>query len=149
MEPLWSPVVATGRNRRQMPHPRKRRKQAKTVAMRCDRLPETFHGKGAPPLRKGGGRLPGSARSAKSCEPYGPQDCRRDSATSWRSRQSLRLPRYPRISRASIVVAAAFAALAAGAAEPDETRAVKGRPWKKRLRRNTRRGVDVERVSAP
>ena len=51
-----------------------RLKQAKTVAAGCDRLPETFHGKDAPPPRKGGGRLTGSARSAKSREPEDPQD---------------------------------------------------------------------------
>jgi hypothetical protein len=45
MEPLWSPAVATGRNRSQMAQLRVRRKQAKTVAMRCQRLPEMFHGK--------------------------------------------------------------------------------------------------------
>ncbi len=52
----------------------KRLKDAKTVAVGCDQLPKELHGKGAPPLGKGGGRLPGSARSAKSCEPEGPQD---------------------------------------------------------------------------
>jgi len=31
MEPLWSPVVATGRNRSQMRSPQKRQKQAETV----------------------------------------------------------------------------------------------------------------------
>jgi hypothetical protein len=41
MEPLWSPVVATGGNRPQMRSTRKPRKQAKTVAVGCDRL----HGK--------------------------------------------------------------------------------------------------------
>jgi hypothetical protein len=45
MEPLWSPVVATGGNRAQMKPPPKPRNQAKTVAVRCDQLPETFHGK--------------------------------------------------------------------------------------------------------
>jgi len=39
MEPLWSPVVATGGNQRQIGRGRKRRKQAKTVAVLCDRLP--------------------------------------------------------------------------------------------------------------
>src|SRR5438128_10364544 len=38
MEPLWSPVVATGGNQRQIGCARKRRKQAKTVAVGCDRL---------------------------------------------------------------------------------------------------------------
>lgn len=38
MEPLWSPVVATGGNRWQNATPQKRLKQAKTVAVGCDRL---------------------------------------------------------------------------------------------------------------
>jgi len=45
MEPLWSPVVATGRKRSQIRHAQKPRKQAKTVAVGCDRLPETSDGK--------------------------------------------------------------------------------------------------------
>src|SRR5439155_10003644 len=45
MEPLWSPVVANGGNRRQIEESRKPQKQAKIVAAGCDPLPETFHGK--------------------------------------------------------------------------------------------------------
>jgi hypothetical protein len=45
MELLWSPAVATGRNRWQMERRRRRLRQAKTVAMGCDQLPESFHGK--------------------------------------------------------------------------------------------------------
>jgi hypothetical protein len=45
MEPLWSPAVATRGNRWQMGRPQERLKQAKTVAVGCDGLPETFHGK--------------------------------------------------------------------------------------------------------
>src|SRR6266508_260821 len=45
MEPLWSPVVATGGNQRQIDYARKRGKQAKSVAVDCHRLPATFHGK--------------------------------------------------------------------------------------------------------
>jgi hypothetical protein len=45
MEPLWSPVVATGSNQRPIDRARRRLKQAKTIAVRCARLPETFHGK--------------------------------------------------------------------------------------------------------
>jgi hypothetical protein len=45
MEPLWSPVFATGGNQRQIDPPQNREKQAKTVAVCCDRLPEAFHGK--------------------------------------------------------------------------------------------------------
>jgi hypothetical protein len=42
MEPLWSPVVATGGNRRQIGSAQTRPKQAKTFVVGCDRLPETF-----------------------------------------------------------------------------------------------------------
>jgi len=45
MEPLWSPVVATGGKRRQIAERRKRQEQAKSVATGCYQLPETFHGK--------------------------------------------------------------------------------------------------------
>jgi hypothetical protein len=45
MEHLWSPAGATDGNRWQMERPRKRLKQAKTVAVGCDRLPQPFHGK--------------------------------------------------------------------------------------------------------
>jgi hypothetical protein len=61
MEPLWSPVVATGRNRSQLEQPRKLPNQAKTVAVGCDQLPQGAHGKqgvcrGLPPVA--GGPLP-------------------------------------------------------------------------------------------
>ena len=45
MEPLWSPVVATGGNRPQIDRRSRPRKQAKSVATGCHPLPETFHGK--------------------------------------------------------------------------------------------------------
>jgi hypothetical protein len=45
MEPLWSPVVATGGNRWQIGSEQTRLKQARTVAVGCDRLRATFHGK--------------------------------------------------------------------------------------------------------
>jgi hypothetical protein len=45
MEPLWSPVVATGGNRRQIEESPRAQKQAKTVATGCHPLPEKFHGK--------------------------------------------------------------------------------------------------------
>src|SRR3954447_15620507 len=45
MEPLWSPVVATGGNQPQTYRARRRRKQAKSVATVCHQLPEKFHGK--------------------------------------------------------------------------------------------------------
>src|SRR5919201_474684 len=45
MEPLWSPVVATGGNRSQIARALKPPKHAKTVAVGCDRLPRAAHGK--------------------------------------------------------------------------------------------------------
>src|SRR5207247_6771465 len=45
MEPLWSPVVATGGNRCQIDCRSKLQKHAKSVTTGCHRLPETFHGK--------------------------------------------------------------------------------------------------------
>src|SRR5919106_1549855 len=45
MEHLWSPAGATGGNRWQMGTAQKRLRQAKTVAVGCDQLPESFHGK--------------------------------------------------------------------------------------------------------
>jgi hypothetical protein len=44
MEPLWSPVVATGGNRSQNGEAQKPHKQAKTFAVGCDRLPQRAHG---------------------------------------------------------------------------------------------------------
>ena len=38
-------MLATGRNRWQMALPRNPPKQAKTVAVGCDQLPESLHGK--------------------------------------------------------------------------------------------------------
>src|SRR5207249_10434418 len=61
VEPLWSPVVATGGNQRQIGRARKRRKQAQTVAVGCDRLPATFHGKEGV---DGSSPLEGSAKAA-------------------------------------------------------------------------------------
>ena len=45
MEHLWSRAGATGGNRWQMEKPKKGLKEAKTVAMGCDRLPFGAHGK--------------------------------------------------------------------------------------------------------
>ena len=45
MEPLWSTVVATGRNPWQIGPAPKPQEQAKTVAAGCDQLPFGFHGK--------------------------------------------------------------------------------------------------------
>src|SRR5207253_6011889 len=58
MEPLWSPVVATGGNQRRIDFAPNPQKQAKTVATGCHRLPEKFHGKqgvcrGLPPVAEG------------------------------------------------------------------------------------------------
>src|SRR6266496_147458 len=45
MEPLWSPVVATGGNRSRMRLPSEPQKQAVSVADGCERLPKEAHGK--------------------------------------------------------------------------------------------------------
>jgi hypothetical protein len=45
MEHLWSSAVATGGNRPQKGRGQKQRKQAKTVAVRCNRLRPGPHGK--------------------------------------------------------------------------------------------------------
>lgn len=45
MEPLWSPVLATGGKRWQIAQPQKWRNHAKTVAAGCDLLPSGAHGK--------------------------------------------------------------------------------------------------------
>src|SRR5215210_6688380 len=45
MEPLWSPVVATGGTQWQIRSARNPPKQAESVAVGCERLPEKFHGK--------------------------------------------------------------------------------------------------------
>src|SRR5437773_11538247 len=45
MEPLWSPVGATGGNQRQIARANEPEKQAKTLAVGCDRLPRGVHGK--------------------------------------------------------------------------------------------------------
>ena len=45
MEPLWSPVVATGGNQWQIRSEPKPQKQAKSVALGCDGLPIAAHGK--------------------------------------------------------------------------------------------------------
>jgi hypothetical protein len=77
MEPLWSPVVATGGNHWQNAQGRKPQKQAKTVATGCHRLPEKFHGKGRVDptsllLKRGS---PSSLRKRdESREPEGTQD---------------------------------------------------------------------------
>jgi hypothetical protein len=45
MEPLWSPVVATGGNQPQVLRSQKPQKQAKSVATACHRLRREVHGK--------------------------------------------------------------------------------------------------------
>src|SRR6266540_1309446 len=73
MEPLWSPVVATGGKRWQVRWAETGREQAETVAVGCDQLPSGPHGKqgvcrelppvaGGPPPCEGGGRSPYSAK---------------------------------------------------------------------------------------
>jgi hypothetical protein len=72
MEPLWSPLVATGGNPRQIrPHP-VAAKQAESCVTRGHGLPETFHGKqgvcgGLPPVA--GGPLP--AKEGVDSRPLG------------------------------------------------------------------------------
>jgi hypothetical protein len=61
MEPLWSPAVATVGNQWQIGSRGSRLKYAQIVAVGCDQLRETFHGKqgvclGLPPVA--GGPLP-------------------------------------------------------------------------------------------
>ena len=77
MEPLWSPVVATGGKRWQMLRARVGRKQAKIVAVDCDPLPFGAHGKGrvdATSLLLKRGSISLLRKGAKSREPEGPQD---------------------------------------------------------------------------
>src|SRR5919198_4725040 len=75
MEPLWSPVVATGGNRSQITEPQKRQKQAKTVAVGCHRLPRGSHGKegvdGSSPS-EGSAKVPQSGASCfwRSCKTF-------------------------------------------------------------------------------
>ena len=87
MEPLWSSMVATGGTQWQIRSARNPPKQAKSVAVGCERLPEKFHGNGercacyralATDLHpeKEGVVLP-APQNAKSCEPEGPQDLTR------------------------------------------------------------------------
>src|ERR671937_530758 len=71
MEPLWSPVVATGGKRWQIELARTAPEQAKTVAVGCEQLRETFDGKGrvdATSLLKRG-HLPRSAKRVESANP--------------------------------------------------------------------------------
>src|SRR6266571_8321792 len=58
MEPLWSPVVATGGTQWQIRSARNPPKQAESVAVGCEPLPAKFHGKqgvchGLPPVARG------------------------------------------------------------------------------------------------
>ena len=70
MEQFWSRAVATSGNRWQMGTPRKRRNQAKTVAVGCDQLPIGAHGKegvdGSSPS-EGSSKAPQSAGFRSSC----------------------------------------------------------------------------------
>jgi hypothetical protein len=81
---LWSPVVATGSNQRQIGSAPKPPQQAETVAVGCDRLPIGAHGKervrhrlplvAVVPLSVKEGVDLLAPQNAKSCEPEGPQD---------------------------------------------------------------------------
>ena len=85
MEPLWSPGVATGGNRRQIDR-RLKPQTAKTSENRCHRLPATFHGKqgvcrGLPPVA--GGPLPAKEEVdlLKTPNPANPKATGLDAAT--------------------------------------------------------------------
>jgi hypothetical protein len=66
MDPLWSPVVATGGKRSQITRAEKLSNQAKTIAAGCDRLPQRAHGKeGA----DGSSPSEGSAKAPHICTP--------------------------------------------------------------------------------
>ena len=77
MEPLWSPVVATGGKQWQMLRARVGRKQAETVAVGCNQLRPGLNGKGRVDptsllLKRGSISL--LREGAKPREPEGPQD---------------------------------------------------------------------------
>ena len=78
MEPLWSPVVATGSNHSQIASPQNRHKQAKIVAVGCDQLPRRAHGKegvdGSSPSEAGGSRRARSRRRIRR-HPSSPASC--------------------------------------------------------------------------
>jgi hypothetical protein len=79
MEPLWSPVVATGGNQWQIDRRESRKKQAKIVAVGCDQLPKRAHGKGrvdATSLLLKRGSPSSLRKEIESREPEGPQDSR-------------------------------------------------------------------------
>jgi hypothetical protein len=79
MEPLWSPVVATGGNRSQIAQAREPPNQAKTVAVDCDQLPIGAHGKGrvdTTSLLLKGGSPSWLRKRVESREPGGSQDSR-------------------------------------------------------------------------
>ena len=84
MEPLWSPVVATGGNPRQMDSAQKPEKQAKTVAVACDQLPRGAHGKEG----VGGSSPPESLKKSLN-ERFASCAC----CSGWRESRSARTPR--------------------------------------------------------
>jgi hypothetical protein len=63
MEPLWSPRGCKRWHQRQMAWPTKARKQAKTLAVGCDRLPRGVHGKEGVSGSSPSEGLPESART--------------------------------------------------------------------------------------
>src|SRR5438105_6530366 len=86
MEPLWSSVVATGSKQWQPGSVQKRRKQAKTVALYCDRSPIGAHGKeGVDGSSPSGGfekllQIRASSRSTVAATGDGGRTCPRFSA---------------------------------------------------------------------
>jgi hypothetical protein len=80
MEPLWSPAVAIGGNQWQMDRDTQPLKQAKTVAVGCDRLPESFHGKEGV---DGSSPSEGSAKAPLSGFPFGSTCTRRRMRRVW------------------------------------------------------------------
>src|ERR687888_2764872 len=98
MEPLWSPVVATGGKRWQIELARTAPEQAKTVAVGCEQLRETSDGKGRVDptsllLKRGSPfSLRKNVEARESGEPAGITDSNKPAVAMW-SRSSRRRPR--------------------------------------------------------
>jgi hypothetical protein len=95
MEPLWSPVVATGGNQSQIRPAPKRRKQAKTVAVGCDQLPREVHGKqgvcgGLPPVAAG--PLPASQNRCRWLRPVAARSNGKEGSTVRVRQRALQKP---------------------------------------------------------
>jgi hypothetical protein len=105
MEPLWSPVVATAGNQRQIGWPSKPEKQAESVATGCHRLPETFHGSQVQQMLRTRALLRQRSKTERCVLSVPPSlaDCSSsEDATQANSQQSQEARRYPRCRRASI-----------------------------------------------